>query len=418
MMHVLRQNQVCDVLRAMERLLPATGADSRLKTLPITISDAPQCGWVHMALPEWASDLVPDGHNGLLVPDWGDQTNRWNMYDWWRAAHTMLTSTWERSFEASNGPVHSYSSKLGEEIQPIFDYAWVNRIVLFLRRWWAIENSADENEIFGQIPAPVLYLTHDVDAVSKTLAIRTKQAAFCTYNRQFRRATKFLLGSGDYWQFDHILKLEHAYCRRSIWNVYGGKGGWLRNPKEILMDPDYNVAQSKIQKQLKMMVDQGHQIGLHPKFNTWKNSRIMQAERDYIASVIDQEVTLVRQHWLRFSFECTWLAQAKAGLKHDMTLGFNDRSGFRNSAAVTYKDASSGMKVTPMVLMDSHLYDHKVMDQQMRHDTIDRVLNELVQTGGEASVIWHQRVFHADYGWDCDYFYLLKRMDELGFKNL
>lgn len=417
MTYVSGNQQAKYVVQNMARLLPNVGAFERLKNLSIPKSYSCQRGWVYIALPDWASDLVPKEHSGLLVPDWGNQCDSWQCYDWWRGAYAMLTSEWERNFEKKQGPVHSYSFRLGAEIQPIFDYAWVNRIVLFLRRWWAVENCADEIEVFGKLPAPVLHLTHDVDAVSKTLSIRIKQAAFCSYNRQFGKATRFLLGQGDYWQFDHILKLEHEHGRRSIWNLYGGKGGLLRSPKEILMDPAYNVADHKIQQKLRMMIDQGHQIGLHPKFNSWKNARKIQMERDHISSAIGHDLTFVRQHWLRFSFENTWLAQARAGLTHDMTLGFNDRPGFRNSSAVTSLDSISGMKLTPMVLMDSHLYDYKVMDCQMRQGTIDHVLDELAKTCGEASVIWHQRVFHPDYGWDKSYAYLLRRMDELGFKN-
>jgi hypothetical protein len=42
------------------------------------------------------------------------------------------------------------------------------------------------------------------------------------------------------------------------------------------------------------------------------------------------------------------------------------------------------------------------------------LLDELVATGGEASVIWHQRVFHPDYGWGESYAHLLARMNALG----
>ena len=65
------------------------------------------------------------------------------------------------------------------------------------------------------------------------------------------------------------------------------------------------------------------------------------------------------------------------------------------------------MRVTPMVLMDSHLYDYATLSEEGRFAAIDAILDELVATGGEASVIWHQRVFHDDYGWGGGYAYLL-----------
>ena len=54
------------------------------------------------------------------------------------------------------------------------------------------------------------------------------------------------------------------------------------------------------------------------------------------------------------------------------------------------------------------------MSESERYEHIDRVLNELALVGGEASVIWHQRVFHPDYGWGRDYEYLLNKLDAIG----
>ena len=413
----LHGQQIDEVLDAAQRLLSAKGAADRLKSLPIAMSDARQDGWVFVALPDWASDLMPADKDGLLVPNWGGCNANWTDYDWWRGAHAMLMCDFERVHETSHGPIHSYSSRLGAELQPVFDHAWVNRIILFLRRWWANQHDKDEAKAFGALPAPILYLTHDVDAVAKTLPIRLKQAAFCSYNRQFGKAIRFMFGLADYWQFDRITQMEHSHNRRSLWNVYGGGGGWFRSPMEILLDPSYDVMRPRIVKQLRELVEKGHKIGLHPKFDSWENPERMAQEKTYIENAIGTKISNVRQHWLRFSFEQTWSAQAKAGLGHDMTLGFNDRSGFRSAAAFSFTDSFSNMQVTPMVLMDSHLYDYAVMSEQDRHDAIDRILLELKQTGGEASAIWHQRVFHPDYGWDGGYAYLLKRMDELGFES-
>ena len=173
------------------------------------------------------------------------------------------------------------------------------------------------------------------------------------------------------------------------------------------MDPAYRVSTPRLRSQLINMAGDGQRIGLHPRFDTWRDSEDLRAEKSTIEDAIGQPVTQVRQHWLRFSFKETWAAQRAAGLDHDLTLGFNDRPGFRNSAALSFTDPGSGMRVTPMVLMDSHLYDYATLAEEDRFSTIDALLDELVVTGGEASVIWHQRVFHADYDWGGGYAYLL-----------
>ena len=74
------------------------------------------------------------------------------------------------------------------------------------------------------------------------------------------------------------------------------------------------------------------------------------------------------------------------------------------------------MRVIPMVLMDSHLYDYLYLSKLQREEKINHILTELLETGGEASIIWHNRVFHPDYGWGIGYHYLLKKMNDMGFQ--
>lgn len=395
------------VLAAAARLIATPEGATRLATLPVACTtNLAAVRWAWVTLPHWAIDLVPTDRPGFFLPIW-DETADWRSYPWWKGAAALLSCKFERAMEATSGPVHSYAFRLGDDVQPIFDYAWVNRIVLFLRRWWSVENGVEETAAFGPVPRAIVHLTHDVDAISKTLAIRGKQAAFSLYNQRPGRAARFLLGRADYWQFDRILALEEAYGRRSLWTFYGGKGGWLRRPRELLMDPSYSVGYGRLRQQVRALAEAGHRVGLHPRFDTWRDTDLMIAEKRVVEAALGAPITEVRQHWLRFSFAETWRAQAAAGLTHDLTLGFNDRPGFRAGAALSHIDPESGMRVTPMVLMDSHLYDYADMAPEVRHQTIDRMLDELVATGGEASVIWHQRVFHPDYGWAEGYEYLL-----------
>ncbi len=402
------------VLEAARRLLEKPGSADKLRTLPVAKAERPGEGWMWVDPPPWAADLVPNSASGFYLPA-QPQTADWRSYDWWDGAAALLQSRYERSREARLGPVHSYAFRLDESFQPACDHAWVNRIVLFLRRWWCMENNVPETEAFGERPAPVIHLTHDVDAVSKTVAIRLKQTAFSLYNRRFRAGARFLLGAADYWQFDIIDRLEAAHGWRSVWNFYGGRGGWLRPPKELLMDPSYRVSVPRIAAQLQNLAADGHVIGLHPRYDTWRNPATMQREKEAIEEALGSQIDTVRQHWLRFSFAQTWHAQKAAGLRHDMTLGFNDRPGFRNGAALTFVEPDSGMVVTPMVLMDSHLHDYADLNETARFAAIDRILDELKEVGGEASIIWHQRVFHPDYGWGKSYEHLLDGLKKRGF---
>jgi len=128
-------------------------------------------------------------------------------------------------------------------------------------------------------------------------------------------------------------------------------------------------------------------------------------------------VTACRQHWLRFSFGRTWKIQREAGFQLDTTLGFNDRPAFRNGAALMmnpWNEVSdspvTGFSILPMVLMDSHLYDYQPYSEDQRKEAIRYWIEEIKSVGGEATVIWHQRVMSRDYGWAEGYRCLLEEM--------
>ena len=226
-----------------------------------------------------------------------------------------------------------------------------------------------------------------------------------------------IFGQADYNQFATIKNLEDTYNVKSTWFFFGGKGGWLRSPVKVLMDPMYDVAAGTVGDVIRSLVREGYRIGLHPSFGSFKDSQVLDFERHRLVLHAGIDIRFVRQHWLHFAFTETWSAQYKAGLRHDFTFGFNDRPGFRNSAAITFLDHETGMRVTPLILMDSHLFDYRDSDRAGRRELIDSVLNELEFVSGEGSIVWHQRVFHADYGWGDEYHYLLRQIRERGFET-
>jgi len=280
------------------------------------------------------------------------------------------------------------------------------------------------------LPVAEIVLTHDVDAVSKTMAIRFKQTAFHSFNlvrnlsqgevlkakNKLYKAVRFMMSFDDYWCFDKIIKLEEKYNVRSQFNFYGGQGGWQRTLKQMLLDPAYNVQQPKLNQQLQRLHNGGWTIGLHQSYDAWDNANSMWYEKERVEQAVDIPVKVCRQHWLRFGWQKTWQAQQDAGFELDTTLGFNDRAGFRHSAALLHhpwnNDSEMKLSVLPMVLMDSHLYDYQDLEEQERQQQIDYWLDEIKAVGGTATIIWHQRVMSQDYGWESGYNDLLSKIKD------
>jgi hypothetical protein len=360
------------------------------------------------------------------------QGSPWEKTDWFGVIHWYLQGLAERAFEAAHRPIHSYSVRLKNWDTGIWRRAWVNRVALFLRRWAAIRANEDEERLFGKLPEPEIILTHDVDAIYKTPAIRVKQTVFKCFNALkwlargklikalcgIREACRFFVISADYWCFDEIVRIEEAASMKSIFLFYGGIGGWRRSLAEILLDPAYNVEENRIQNLIRSLHARGWEIGLHPSFYTWSKPQPILDECQRLENALQTDVKTCRQHWLRFSWSRTWAAQEEAGIERDFTLGFNDRPGFRNGAALGFRPLNGGLKcplsitLFPMVLMDSHLYDYRNMSDEDRRREIRYWIDEIRAVRGVGSVIWHQQVFSEDYGWGHCYKYLLEYLSQ------
>tara|TARA_B100001057_G_C22860717_1_gene954406 strand:- start:1779 stop:3092 length:1314 start_codon:yes stop_codon:yes gene_type:complete len=373
---------------------------------------------VSIKLPEWAKDCGVNG--AILVPQESVsgslKISTWRETDWWLAVFLMMECWHERIWERNYGEIHSYSFKLKDWDTRAWDYAWVNRIGLFLRKWFLRENNL-KDDFFGKLPQPKLSVSHDVDAVSKTLPIRIKQGAFNLFNamllvkkgkffaslRTLAKACRVLFGLDDWWLFEKLLKLEKEFEVRAIYNFYADQRS--KNLKRWLMDPSYEVTSGQIKALLHEIKKAGHDIGLHPSFDSWNNSKLLKDQKLHLENSLGSEVSSCRQHWLRFGWRTTWKAQSVAGLKRDSTLMFNDRFGFRNSSAITWYpwDESSSnaqsVQCTSSVIMDSHFYDYQKMNAAQRSKEINRLTDECKHVGGEAFVLWHPHTLSDDYGW-------------------
>lgn len=384
-----------------------------VETLP------PELIWVE--LPEWGGEFGVD--RSILVPKWTVNVGgspAWQQTDWLYAAFWYLNGLAEREFENRNGPIHSYNYKLKGWNPHLWEYAWVNRIALFIRRWASVHFGKEELSLFGPLPTPEILITHDVDATKKTIAIRLKQASFNSFNvirsltkfefkkakDKLRLAIRFLFSKDNYWCFDRYMDLEKQFNVRSCFNFWSGKASDQKRAfKNWFFDPAYNVEDVELKSVIRQLVDGGWKLGLHQSYDSWADKYGMRKEREKLEEVSGQKISSCRQHWLRFSWERTWKAQQEAGLGLDMTLGFNDRPGFRNGAALktvpwNFEDKKRlDISIVPTLFMDSHFYDYKNYSAEKRNTQIYKWLNEIFSVNGEASIIWHQRVLSADYQW-------------------
>jgi hypothetical protein len=269
---------------------------------------------------------------------------------------------------------------------------------------------------FGSKKKPVLELSHDVDYIEKTIQLRLKQTLFNGFNtfktiprlksctRLAMRTLKFLTSDPSYWCFDYWQDLEKHHDKRSIFYVFAQTG--RASFKPWLIDPSYNIVTHKpLQNKLKQLLKENFEIGLHGSYLSAVDESMLVEEKQILEDILEQKVVKVRQHWLRYAEPITPVLHSKH-FEFDSSLGWNDHMGFRSGCACQYRPYNHSLQksydyfVTPLVIMDSQIFDYGAGQSDMLAEKAIRILSSLGNLkSAHVSVSWHQRVASSDYAW-------------------
>jgi hypothetical protein len=136
------------------------------------------------------------------------------------------------------------------------------------------------------------------------------------------------------------------------------------------------------------------QIGLHPSYFSYKNPKLLLNEKNRLESILNEKVTLSRQHYLRLSLPETYRILLSAGIKDDYSLGWSSDVGFRASVSVPFyfydlsKETKTDLKIHSLHVMDVALY--RVTQSKNEYKAIiEQMHNTVKQWGGEFVILEH-----------------------------
>ncbi|EON19593.1 hypothetical protein C265_11226 [Cupriavidus sp. GA3-3] len=128
-------------------------------------------------------------------------------------------------------------------------------------------------------------------------------------------------------------------------------------------DADYEPEHPAICGLMQRIHARGHEIGLHPSFNTYRAPEKLQAEAKRLRRIceqenIEQEAWGGRMHYLRWEHPTTMLGWEQAGMTYDSTLTYADHAGFRCGTCFEYPafDPVAGtalnLRIRPLIAME------------------------------------------------------------------
>ncbi|MEM0488462.1 MAG: polysaccharide deacetylase family protein [Candidatus Bathyarchaeia archaeon] len=195
--------------------------------------------------------------------------------------------------------------------------------------------------------------------------------------------------------FAFIMDLSERYGLKSTFFFKAG----CTNPR---FDANYSIDNPWVQKLMRTIHERGHEIGLHPSYESYNRYEVMRAEyRKLVQSVeqlgIFQEQWGSRQHFLRWENPITWQILDEVGLDYDATLGFADHVGFRCGTCREFPVFNLRTRQTlrlrerPLIAMDTTLLSHRYMKLQAEEvlEQIRALSTTCRDYSGIFSLLWH-----------------------------
>jgi hypothetical protein len=267
--------------------------------------------------------------------------------------------------------VHSHAYQHNYLERPIVD-EWLHILGQVIQRQWP-EVSLKQHQFSMKV-------SHDVDSPSRYRFVSTKKLIKCMAGDLIKRqdvkgamsAPLIRLSSKDYLAradsfntFDWIMDRSDKYNLISAFYFICGR----TDPKK---DADYEIEHPIIRNLMRCMHERGHEIGLHPSYNSFQSPDIIKQEADRLRIVmreenIQQSVFGGRMHYLRWEHPTTLQAWNDAGMTYDSTLSYADRPGFRCGTCFEFPAFNSvtqqvlKIRIRPLIVMESTVIAERYM---------------------------------------------------------
>lgn len=147
------------------------------------------------------------------------------------------------------------------------------------------------------------------------------------------------------------------------------------------------------------------EVGIHPSYASHLNDAKVNEELNRLTRITGHEITLSRQHFLKFEFPKTFNMLVKLGIQDEYSMGFADEIGFRAGTCFPfyYFDLQQNRKTSlcfhPFAYMDSAFKDYLKRDPSMAKLEIKKLMDEVKMVGGDFIMIWHNSSIHDTGEW-------------------
>lgn len=233
-------------------------------------------------------------------------------------------------------------------------------------------------------------------------------------------------GKDTWFNFKQIMDLEKKYSAYSSFYFIGRYGKQfavpdhdveIASPKEKIRDPeyfyrpspfarfqgytetlqnaDYDLSAPEMQSVQQNIRRHGSEVGIHGSFGSSLDLARLQEDLQHFPF----PVTGGRFHYLNFDITNTFDILETLEMKYDSTLGFAEKSGFRNGIAFPFvpynipEDRPYRLIEIPLIVMDTTFRSYRKTPLPEIFPEINSLMKTVAQFQGCLTVLWHNAYF-------------------------
>lgn len=296
----------------------------------------------------------------------------------------------------------SHAFKYGYLERPIVD-EWMHILSQVIRETWKgikLKNRKFEVIVSCDVDRPFAYdgtvrqmIRGGIGDILKRRSLRL--AIKNTYARC--KAISSDWNYDPYYQgIEYIMNINEGKNRKAIFF-------FMSLNSDLEMDNIISLNEKRLTEVLRDIDNRGHRIGIHPGYKTYNDKNnfrlsVQKLKKKLERENINQEITIGRQHYLRWKTPDTARMYEENKVFSDSTLGYADMPGFRCGTCIRYNffDAEEQMPMNlseqPLIVMECSIISDKYMGLKASRKAQDKMINlkEICKkVGGEFTILWH-----------------------------
>lgn len=200
-----------------------------------------------------------------------------------------------------------------------------------------------------------------------------------------------------YDQFDFLDEINSRYKLPAIYF-------FLLADKRKGVDKNIHPSKKALQELIKKTAIK-YQTGIHPSWQSGEDFALLEKEMNTLSGIIQQTVSISRQHYLKMTIPQTYPLLIHAGIKKDYTMGYGTSNGFRASYAKPFywydfkNERTTNLEIHPFCFMDANSIFEMRLPVYEAKDELQELWKQVKNVQGEMICIFHNHFLTDQPAW-------------------